>query len=70
MSDTPLTDAELKRIGCPPTEEGVSGHFARALERENQALREAIDEAVSNLAEQAPHSAEALLRAAQKKYTK
>jgi hypothetical protein len=51
MSDTPLTDARVVFFGYNPDEgdEFVQADFARNLERQNTALREALKLVMSNV---------------------
>jgi len=43
MNDTPRTDAEVFLLFTTGDDEGVTAKFARKLERENAALREALE---------------------------
>lgn len=45
MNDTPRTDAEVFLLFKTGDDEGVTAEFARQLERENAALRKALEEA-------------------------
>jgi hypothetical protein len=65
MSATPRTDEmELKGQPAIGGKAFIHSDFARTLERENQALREAMESALLDLSMPGEHSAAATLRAA------
>lgn len=54
MNDTPRTDAEVFLLFKTGDDEGVTAEFARKLERENAALRDALDCIAGNHGERSP----------------